>query len=360
MSGGIMLRYGIIIGLSWLMSVLPSEAVVLFSDSFEYVANRNSNVTSVFRGAGWTDVKSLNSNFASGAGYLYTVDDMERGSKVLVFEVAFRDQPTYPTSCVSSGWCQTDTWLAIDATPNILIPGEVWIQFWIKILPGKKVHGSKFFYPCRTNVYPCRGVYSGDDPPLTVWLVGISRDRNGIPAPTDGAFYFQTSSAEQAIDANRIGATVLYENLVDMPVTPGAWMQVRIHFDMDGPIGRYEQWMRTSSANPWTKVSDWQGARTPGLSWQVPEASRSGLRTLKVFTTFDTPNFSQWTTPECPNHTDPCFLDIMAVRVPEYEATFYLDDVIFATEEQDLNPPIPIEPNTRGAVRGATITGEVR
>lgn len=278
-----------------------SDAVVILQDNFEYVVDRNaSNVETIFRSHGWTDVKANNSYFGRGHGYLYTIHPPNWPSRVLVME----SHPTWSTN----GILQTDYWIKYggESHPDGTIPANVWIQFWTYAVPGSRWNTQKFLYPC-FRYYPCPANEFR-------WLLGFHSSTlfgptdQTIPAPPGGRFIHTESAFANYYEGRPWNARKLFQNLNQTPMLEGIWYQVRIHLDTSGPQGVYEVWRRQQGESTWTKLAEWIGGVTRGFDWSIPETARNGNRTLAIPTTVNT-----------------------------YDSTTYMDDFIMATSLQDLD-----------------------
>ncbi len=289
-----------------------SQAVVIFQDTFEYVADRNAtNVELPFRAAGWIDVKANNSYFQRGGGYLYTQPDIQRNSRVLTLEALPSTVPPPP------GWTysQTDYWIGIgsESSPLGTVPANVWFQFRMYVTPESRWHSSKWNYPCRT-FYPCPGTGEHHS-----WLSAVQssnartgRDGDGeVQAPPGGWFFLLRPPRANNSYASSWNADKLFENLTQQAFLPGIWYDVRIHLDTSGPQGAYELWARRSGESTWTKRAEWIGGVTTIqgalFAWPTSEAGRSGHRQFRMPTTTN-----------------------------QYDSTTYLDDFIMATSVHDL------------------------
>jgi len=285
-----------------------SGAGIVFRDDFEYVADRNAtNVEIPFRAAGWIDVKANNSHFGRGAGYIYTLHDPMRQSRVMALE-AHPPAGTPPSN-------QTDYWTGLGTENSALgtLPANVWFQFRMYVAPGSLWDSSKWIYPCRTY-YPCTtGNFS--------WLLGVrygnartGRDNDGeVLAPAGGWFFLVRGGGALNGYASPWNADKLFENLTQEPFLPGVWYDVRVHFDMSGAQGVYELWARRAGQSTWTKRAEWIGGVTTIngalFTWPLSDADRSGHR--------------QWRMPTTTN---------------AYASTTYLDDFIVATSVESLGP----------------------
>ena len=275
-----------------------SRAEVIIQDSFEYVADRNvTNVQIPFEAHHWTDAKAQNSDYGSGAGYLYTRQDPTLGSRVLVMESLPSTSPIQ----------QTAYHLAYGGQGHPLgtIPANVWFQFWTYATPESRWNRQKFLYPCHTS-YPCPAeeylwMLSFD----RVDLTGVGDDQ--IEAPQGGRFFRLSSSFANNMGGASWNAEKLYQNVLHTPLLSGVWYQVRVHIDTSGPQGSYELWTRERGVAAWTKLTEWIGGVTPNFSWPIPADRRNGNVVLSLPTTVDT-----------------------------YDSTTYMDDFVMATSVNDL------------------------
>lgn len=291
----------IVVAIFLVLACLTSQAyaAVVFEDDFEYVADRAGTTEQIeFEAAGWSDAKAENTDYGSSGGYLYTLDNVTLGSKVLVME-------SIPTSVGG----QTSYHLLYGGVglPRGTIPANVWIQFWTYAVPGSLWDRQKFLYPCHTLAsYPC-------DPNSFLWLLGIhDRDFTGVSdnetvAPAGGRYYRMTSAYANNSAATTGNEQKLYHNLNHGYMAEGVWYLMRIHVDVSGAQGIYEMWMRPRGTATWTKEAEWIGGVTTNFDWPIPVGERDGARELAMPTTVDT-----------------------------YDSTTYMDDFVMATTEGDL------------------------
>ena len=295
-------RIRLSLGLGVFSSLLlapASQAVVVFSDQFEYDASRSAtNVQTVFQAHGWRDVKAKNSHFARGNGFLYTQFNTTRQSRTLVIEALPRTENVI----------QTDFWVMYGGLDRPLgtIPANVWFQFWFYATPHSLFGTqSKFLYPCYT-FYPCPA-------PTYHWLFmwhtvcGTAREGNVVNARAGEWFWYFRSAFADNHAAYSWDNNKLYQNLGCVPMRRDQWYQVRIHIDTSGEQGVYELWVREPGQSTWTKRAEWIGGVTPNFDWLIPVEHRTGDRVLAIPTTINTE-----------------------------DATIYLDDFIMATSVADL------------------------
>lgn len=271
------------------------HAAVLLEDDFEYVASRSdTTVSTVFTANGWTSAKAENNGNTGAGGYLYTQDDAQLGSKVLVMESVPSGEPGL----------QTDYYLKYgsDGSSAGTIPANVWFQFWWYGASGSDWTGGgqKLLYPCYQS-YPCpAGTYR--------WIFGIREGLVGQPPGPAGSRYLQMTSPYANYSVAETGSeTKMDQNLVTTPLGLGTWHLIKGHVDTSGAEGTYELWIRPRGTAAWTKYAEWIGGVTADFTWSIPEAARNGNIQLAIPTTVDTP-----------------------------DSTTYMDDFVMAESESDL------------------------
>ncbi|MCP9452259.1 MAG: hypothetical protein NNA23_06200 [Nitrospira sp.] len=305
----------------WSSALIPTaHAVVIFSDNFEYDVGRNiTNADTLFQSHGWTAVKANNSSLRRGSGYIYTLFDASRNSRVLVLEslptTAPPPEPGFP-------YQQTDYWIAFggEGSPLTTLPANVWFQFWLYTTPASQFHTAKFIYPCR-GTYPCGGdSYTW----LWTWQNGCGPEGNYREALTGEWFWLTRANYANNQAVPEWDRDKLYQNRGCLPFRRGQWYQIRVHVDFSSAQGVYELWARTSPTGSWTKHAEWIGGVTPQFQWPIPADQRTGNRGFRMPTT-----------------------------VNAVDSTIYLDDFIIATSVADLEggagsgaggdttPPIP-------------------
>lgn len=280
----------------------PPDAVLF--DNFDYEVGRSdTNAEVPFRAHGWTDVKANNSYRSRGGGFLYTQFDPILGSQVLVMESRPSAAP------ISPGWRygQTDYYLKYGSEKAALstIPANLWIQFWTYATPDSRfARRDKTIYPCR-GPYPCQGGQLGW---LFMWGSGGFEYETMMAPP--GGRYLAVAGEHADYRGDKeypTNASKLFQNVERIPLLPGCWYQVKLHFDVSGEQGVYEAWIR-ERGQPWKKVAEWIGGSTPNFFWPIPVQERVGFRVLALPTTVNGPD----------------------------DSTTYMDDFVLAASEKDL------------------------
>lgn len=276
----------------------------LFFDDFEYDASRSSSsANTVFLANGWTHAKAENTAEGSGAGYLYTLTNSTRGSRVLVME----SRPSMYPAPPDFPYTQTDYYLQLgrEGSTTEVLPANVWIQFWTYATPDSR------FNTRDKTIYPCNSYYPCNWGPNLGWL--FMWGSGGFNAPGDNSS--RRFLALEAQNADNRGAdeyptnkAKLGQNVNATPLAGGRWYQVRLHMDTSGAQGTYEAWVRERGQSAWTKVSDWRGGVTPNFSWPIPSDQRRGHSMMRAPTTVNGPGPS----------------------------TAYIDDFAIATSQENL------------------------
>ena len=270
----------------------------LFFDDFEYDVNRSLNTgRSIFMANGWSHAKAENTTENSGSGFLYTLSNSTRGSRVLVMESV----PSMNPPPGDFPYTQTDYYLQYGAEGSgNAVPANIWIQFWTYATPASR------FSTRDKTIYPCRGAYPCHPTWLFMWGAQGFEDSR---AP-DGARYLALE-ADGADRDTRVGdgnERKLFQNASRTPLLAGRWYQVRLHMDISGTQGVYEAWIKERGQASFTKVADWRGGVTPNFSWPLTSANRQPFSVLRSPTTVNGPGSS----------------------------TVYIDDFAIATSQDNL------------------------
>jgi hypothetical protein len=270
----------------------------LFFDDFEYDVNRSlSTARSIFMANGWSHVKAENSTENAGSGYLYTLNNSTRGSRVLVMESVPSMNPPpgdFPHT-------QTDYYLQYgNETGGSAVPANIWIQFWTYATPESR------FATRDKTIYPCRGSYPCHPTWLFMWGSG---GFEGVAAPAGGRYLaLEAEGADRDTRVNDGNERKLFQNLSRTPLLAGRWYQVRLHMDISGTQGVYEAWIKERGQASFTKVADWRGGQTANFSWPLSSANRQPFSVLRSPTTVNGPGNS----------------------------TVYIDDFAIATSQDNL------------------------
>ncbi|MDY6949729.1 MAG: hypothetical protein SXG53_28970 [Pseudomonadota bacterium] len=263
-------------------SVPTQPGRTLFFDNFEYDVNRSlTNGRSIFMSHGWSHAKSENSTESSGSGYLYTLNNSTRGSRVLVMESVPSMNPPpgdFPNQ-------QTDYYLQYgNETGGGAVPANIWIQFWTYATPESR------FATRDKTIYPCRGAYPCHPTWLFMWgSQGFEESR----APSGGRYLaLEADGADRDTRTNDGNERKLFQNLSNTPLLAGRWYQVRLHMDISGTQGVYEAWIKERGQSSFTKVADWRGGQTANFSWPLSSANRQPFSVLRSPTTVNGPGDS--------------------------------------------------------------------
>lgn len=254
----------------------------LFFDDFEYDVSRSlTNATTQFRTAGWSHVKAENSAENSGSGYLYTLANSTRSSRVLVMESV----PSMNPPPGDFPYTQTDYYLQYgNESSGSAVPANIWIQFWTYATPESR------FATRDKTIYPCRGSYPCHPTWLFMWGSG---GFEGVSAPAGGRYLaLEAEGADRDTRVNDGNERKLFQNASQTPLLAGRWYQVRLHMDISGTQGVYEAWIKERGQSSFTKVADWRGGVTPNFSWPLTSANRQPFSVLRSPTTVNGPGSS--------------------------------------------------------------------
>lgn len=281
----------------------------MFFDNFEYDASRSANPLSIFQQRGYANTKATNTGGNGAGGYLYTLQNSTRGSRVLAME----SRPSTLPNQNGGEWSysQTDYYLQLggEGQPEV-IPANAWIQFWTYATPDSRIGpGDKMLYVCRSS-YPCQT-------PNWTWMLIWGRIAHQ-PASTEADYApvgeryigLTTESANNAAAfEGSWNAKKLNQNVNPMRMVNGRWYQIKMHMDVSGTQGIWEAWIRERGQSAWTKIADWRPGVTPNFTWPLSTAERRGFSTLRMPTT---------------------------VNGQDGDSTTYMDDFAIARAEADL------------------------
>lgn len=306
-----------------LFAGLASAAITL-QDDFEYSVTRSqTGKTAAFNtGGGWGTIKSEPEQ--SGAcGYIYTTTSIPgfsgsfpgtSSSRVLAMEFL----PATLNCDVGGGWLQTDVYLQIggESASQSTVPPNLWVQFWIYInnysAGGQATtwgsQGSKWLYPCIDGSGTCTG---GNISFLHV-LAGNSL--NPYSSVATGANIYTKLEGTGAVYSPgdpEPGGWKLGHNVASDTglLTANTWILVKIHTDISGSQGVYQEWHKTVGGD-FVQIADWRGGVTANFTWPLTSMAAertTGQKSLKIGTTWNT--------------TD---------------GWIYLDDFVIASTEGDL------------------------
>lgn len=274
---------------------------VLFFDDFDYTVTRaaaandaDGPVQFVNQGP-WAAYKDWRTGQESAGGYLYTVDSVPGYDGPL---------PGGPgrTLCIEclagSGLTgspirETDFYLQMfpeDGAEGAL-PADVWFQYWMFTNDNPAVsqesrfdNGSKWLYPSRVG-YPVpveevawllsRSARSGEKGDASAWDTVNTNSGESYPVVYSDALVVNPFGD----DPNNVG-----RNVSTQVIPPNQWVLVKVHLDLSGPQGAWEEWQRPMNGS-WTKTAEWIGGVTPGFSWPLSANDNLGHKCLRFPTT---------------------------------------------------------------------------
>lgn len=303
-------------------------ADIRLRDNFEYnVSREQTGKSAAFAaGGGWSGAKSNPEN-PGACGYIYTSASIpgfsgtfpgSNSSRVLSMEFL----PQGLNCLVGENWWQTDAYLAIggQGAPQNTIPPNMWVQFWIYINnfgPQQTRWGStKWLYPCIDGIYPCTGsnvsfLHILRPGLLNPWPQELPPGGADVyPFVRGAGAYFSPGDPEPGPDKLSPNISPDTGKLI-----ANRWTLVRIHTDISGSQGVYQEWHKSVEGN-FVQVSNWVGGVTQNFSWPLAglnSARTQGQKSLKLGTTWQ--NSDGW---------------------------IYLDDFVMASSVADL-------PNYNGA-----------
>ncbi len=259
-------------------------------------AERSANTAALLE-EGWGGCKSLNHDFNSGSGKIFT-------ESLAGFRTRTGTSDTLPGLSKTKVGClavlnrasqtnQTDFYASISEPGNYeLIPGNSWFQFWIypntagadasDVMPALINRIGKFLYPCRDGHGSCGGGITSNRwlwefyaAPANAGILGVLRD-------------------------NTVGTPTLYltQNLDESTfILPNQWTLVTLHicsaYNSAAEGNCYEMWLQPRGGAQ-VKVAEYNGS-TPGFTWDIPAGEEGGHDYFRMPTTFPANNVFSYT-----------------------------------------------------------------